>query len=118
MKAKQLLLLAATVTLSPNVTAQETHSSNHGQVSDQIIAEQRNNLAKHTDGKGFGPQSPRDIDSVAGNNRIDFTTAPAYTDMNLCNIHFHKNAEHAGGEFAKYAGNGDHSQYVTGLCLS
>jgi hypothetical protein len=27
--------------------------------------------------------------------------------MNLCNIHFHKNAEHKGGEFTQYAGNGD-----------
>lgn len=27
--------------------------------------------------------------------------------MNLCNIHFHKNAEHKGGEFTKYAGDGN-----------
>ena len=27
--------------------------------------------------------------------------------MNLCNIHFHKNAEHKGGEFTKYVGNGN-----------
>ena len=26
--------------------------------------------------------------------------------MNLCNIHFHKNAEHKGGEFTTYAGDG------------
>lgn len=118
MKAKLLFLLAATVALPFNVTAKETHSSDHGQVSDQIIAEQRHNLAKHTEGKGFGPQSPRDIDSDAGNNSIDFTTAPAYTEMNLCNIHFHKNAEHAGGEFAKYAGNGDGHGYLSGYQYS
>lgn len=64
-------------------------------------------LEKNTDGKGFGPQSPRDIDAKNGTNDRIFSTAPEYTKMNLCNIHFHKNAEHKGGEFTTYAGNGD-----------
>lgn len=34
--------------------------------------------------------------------------------MDLCNIHFHKNAEHKGGEFTKYAGNGDGHGYESG----
>lgn len=34
--------------------------------------------------------------------------------MNLCNIHFHKNAEHKGGEFTKYFGNGDGKGNNTG----
>jgi hypothetical protein len=34
--------------------------------------------------------------------------------MNLCNIHFHKNAEHAGGEFSRYAGNGDGKGFDSG----
>jgi len=34
--------------------------------------------------------------------------------MNLCNIHFHKNAEHKGGEFTTYAGNGDGHGYQSG----
>lgn len=34
--------------------------------------------------------------------------------MNLCNIHFHKNAEHKGGEFTKYAGNGDGHGFQSG----
>ena len=118
MKVKLLFLLAATLTLPFNVTAKETHSSGHHQVSDEIIVEQRNNLAKHTEGKGFGPQSPRDIDSVTGNNSINFATAPPYTEMNLCNIHFHKNAEHAGGEFTTYAGNGDGHGYMSGYQYS
>ena len=29
-----------------------------------------------------------------------------FSEMNLCIIHFHKNAEHAGGEFTQYAGDG------------
>ena len=35
--------------------------------------------------------------------------------MNLCNIHFHENAEHKGGEFTTYAGNGDGEGYGTGF---
>ena len=76
-------------------------------VSDQVVAEQRAMLEKNTNGKGFGPQAPRDIDSKDGKNGIIFNSAPEYTKMNLCNIHFHKNAEHKGGEFTTYAGNGD-----------
>ncbi|MCF6436702.1 delta-class carbonic anhydrase [Pseudoalteromonas sp. MMG022] len=48
---------------------------------------------------GFGPQSPRDIDDTKGLNPIVFSAAPKRNVMNLCNIHFHKNAEHRGGEF-------------------
>lgn len=114
MNAKMLFLLATTVTVPFNVTAKDTHSSDHNQVSNQVIAEQRHNLAKNTEDKGFGPQSPRDIDSAAGNNGIVFNAAPAYTKMNLCNIHFHKNAEHKGGESTKYAGNGDGHGYLSG----
>jgi len=82
-------------------------SADHEAVGNDVIEFQRNKLKANTRGKGFGPQSPRDIDSKAGNNRIIFNSAPAYTKMNLCNIHFHKNAEHKGGEFTIYAGNGD-----------
>ena len=76
-------------------------------VSDQVIAQQRSNLANNTTGKGYGPQSPRDIDSAEGRNLVRFGEAPPYAQMNLCNIHFHRNAEHKGGEFTQYAGNGD-----------
>jgi hypothetical protein len=61
----------------------------HSQVSDKAIAKQREMLAKNTSGQGFGPQSPRDIDTRVGKNSIAFNMAPAYTEMNLCNIHFH-----------------------------
>lgn len=87
-------------------------------VTDQVIAWQRESLAKNTEGKGFGPQSPRDINSLKGNNRITFKVAPAYTKMNLCNIHFHKNAEHKGKHFNKYAGNGDGFGYHSGYEFS
>jgi len=38
--------------------------------------------------------------------------------MNLCNIHFHKNAEHKGGEFTEYAGNGNGHGYQSGYKYS
>lgn len=90
-------------------------AGDHAKVSDKVIAEQRSNLAKNTDGKGFGPQSPRDIDSLSGANTNQFEQSPPYTQMNLCNIHFHKNAEHKGGEFTQYAGNGDGKGFQTGF---
>ena len=57
---------------------------------------------------GYGPQNPRDIDNRAGENRRTFSFAPNYTEMNLCNIHFHSNAEHKGKNFSVYVGEGDH----------
>ncbi|MDH5694326.1 MAG: delta-class carbonic anhydrase, partial [Gammaproteobacteria bacterium] len=58
--------------------------------------------------EGFGPQTPRDIDSKKGTNPQIFSVAPGYKKMNLCNIHFHNNAEHKAKDFAIYAGEGDH----------
>ena len=84
-------------------------------VSDKVIADQRANLAKNTEGKGFGPQSPRDIDTLEGENNIAFNAAPSHKEMNLCNIRFHNNAEHKGGEFTKYAGNGNGKGFETGF---
>lgn len=89
--------------------------ANHEHVSNALIADQRALLEKNTRGAGFGPQSPRDIDAHKGKNQRLFSTAPAYTEMNLCNIHFHKNAEHKGGEFVQYAGNGDGKGFQTGF---
>lgn len=83
-----------------------------------VLLEQRAALAINTKDQGFGPQSPRDIDLKEGTNTRDFSTAPAYTEMNLCNIHFHKNAEHKGGEFTLFAGNGDGHGYGSGYKYS
>ena len=85
---------------------------------DSVIAAQRAALAENTVGKGFGPQAPRDLDSVAGENDRVFAEAPPYTEMNLCNIHFHEGAEHKGGEFTTYLGNGDGAGYGTGYGYS
>ncbi|AWF81007.1 hypothetical protein BTJ40_09380 [Microbulbifer sp. A4B17] len=114
MRIKIVLVFAAAITVAFKVFAEGGHVA----VSDDVIAHQRENLEKNTSGRGFGPQSPRDIDSVAGNNSFFGGSAPNYTSMNLCNIHFHKNAEHKGGEFTIYAGNGDGSGYQSGYKYS
>lgn len=56
----------------------------------------------------FGPQTPRDIDKKNGTNPQTFSIAPASNKMNLCNIHFHNNAEHKAKDFSIYAGEGEH----------
>ena len=86
--------------------------------SDDVIAGQRAALAAATDAAGFGPQAPRDIDTADGRNTRIFEAAPAYTEMNLCNIHFHAGAEHSGGEFTRYIGNGNGKGYGTGYGYS
>lgn len=83
-------------------------------VTDSVVEKQHVNLAKNTKGQGFGPQSPRDIEQSYGVNERYFSFAPNRSKMNLCNIHFHKNAEHKGGEFTTYAGHGDGNGSDTG----
>lgn len=114
MKKISLLLLGSAL-ITPVLYAKDmTHGDVHMAVNDSVITQQRAMLAKNTEGQGFGPQSPRDIDAVEGNNTRLYSVAPNYSQMNLCNIHFHKNAEHKGGEFTLYAGNGDGHGYMSG----
>lgn len=54
-----------------------------------------------------GPQTPRDIDSAAGSNPITFASAPTSSELNLCNIHFHQNAEHRAKDFSVFTGAGN-----------
>lgn len=100
----------------------DTQTQNE-EVSDAFIAEQRAKLAESVElaksqGIDVGPQSPRDIDNPDGDNFVNFPVAPPYTDMYLCDIHFHKSAEHKGGEFTLYAGNGDGEGFGTGYKYS
>ena len=66
---------------------------------------------------GFGPQTPRDIDSLAGENQRIFGMPPESSKMNLCNIHFHENAEHKAVDFPIYAGDGNHGYDSGYQCL-
>lgn len=111
LRSMRLLSTTAIFAMASAALAQET-------VSDSVIAEQRAALAANTDGKGFGPQAPRNIDAPMGENDRVFADAPPFTEMNLCNIHFHAGAEHQGGEFTTYLGNGDGKGYGTGFGYS
>jgi len=62
--------------------------------------------------EGFGPQTPRDITSVAGTNEMMFALAPDYTELNLCNIHTHTNAEHKGPGFSVFVDGTDNGGYA------
>jgi len=59
----------------------------------------------------FGPQAPRDIDNPVGENKSVFSIAPSFQEMNLCNIHFHKQAEHKAEDFSIFAGDMEHGGY-------
>ncbi len=96
--------------------ATSTIAADNGQsVSDEAIASQRAALAAATAGRGYGPQSPRDLGAAEGNNARFFGASPDIRKMALCDIHFHENAEHKGGEFTTFAGNGDGKGYGTGF---
>lgn len=53
-----------------------------------------------------GPQAPRDIDQTAGSNPVTFSPAPPAGEMQLCDIHFHKFAEHKAHGYPTPAGDG------------
>jgi len=59
-----------------------------------------------------GPQTPRDISSKTGINPITFDMAPAASEMNLCNIHTHTNAEHKGPGFSVFVDASDNGGYA------
>ncbi len=107
-------LLAATLSTVVGSGFAHAETVEHS-VANEVIADQRAELGKNTEGAGFGPQAPRDIDQVNGGNARSFEAAPPRSEMNLCNIHFHENAEHRGGNFTTYAGNGDGEGYGTGF---
>lgn len=59
-----------------------------------------------------GPQTPRDISNTLGLNAVTFPFAPDPSEMNLCNIHTHTNAEHKGPGFSVFVDNTDHGGYA------
>jgi hypothetical protein len=67
---------------------------------------------------GFGPQTPRDIDNLAGANQRVFSIAPDSEQMNLCNIHFHTGAEHRAKDFSIEIAESEGGGYACGLSQS
>jgi len=60
----------------------------------------------------YGPQTPRDISSKTGLNLADFAMAGDVSEMNLCNIHTHTNAEHKGPGFSVFVNDTDNGGYA------
>ncbi|MCP3857604.1 MAG: hypothetical protein GY698_23240 [Actinomycetia bacterium] len=98
--------------VATDASADDEHDTPPHSASDDDIAAQRAALALA--GTDAGPQAPRDIEAGEGTNQVTFDDAPPYTDMNLCNIHFHEGAEHKGGDYTTFNGNGDGEGYGTG----
>lgn len=61
---------------------------------------------------GAGPQTPRDISNKFGVNAVSFPKAPPASEMNLCNIHSHTNAEHKAPGFSIFVGADDDGGYA------
>ena len=126
MKMAQLVVVATATMLSTGTLADdhaprahENDQHKHGNAGSPAVLEAQNaQLEKNTAGKGFGPQSPRDLGSKHGSNKRLFMSAPGYKRMNLCNIHFHESAEHKGGEFRTFAGYGDGHGFGSGFKYS
>lgn len=60
-----------------------------------------------------GPQAPRDIDSALGTNTTKFRTANKTNKMNLCDIHYHWNAEHKSAAYSTFVDtHNDHSGWA------
>ena len=102
LKKQIMIAVAATILSSPAFAGDHKHDAVHKEHGAPAAA-----------CTGFGPQTPRDIDSKRGENKIAFAMAPDYKEMNLCNIHFHKNAEHKAKDYSLFAGEG-HDGYNSG----
>ena len=88
---------AASETAAPETAASETDAQ-------AVAAEEpaSSGLCIH-----MGPQTPRDIASASGLNTEAFPLAPGVSEMNLCNIHTHTNAEHKGPGFSMFVSAAD-----------
>ena len=77
----------------------------------EVVAEAKDTMSKDLC-VDMGPQTPRDIASKTGVNPVSFPSAPASTEMNLCNIHTHTNAEHKGPGFSTFVNGSDYGGYA------
>ena len=77
----------------------------------EVVAETKDAMSKDLC-VDMGPQTPRDIASKTGVNPVNFPWAPASTEMNLCNIHTHTNAEHKGPGFSVFVDGSDYGGYA------
>ena len=105
-----IILMASTALLISACTSQTAEEKPTAKKAAEVITEHAGANAALC--QGFGPQTPRDISSKHGLNLDDFQMAPASTEMNLCNIHTHTNAEHKGPGFSVFVNDTDHGGYA------
>lgn len=98
------LLKIAVIALCLTLTPMISHADDHGHTDKSA-----DNTELCLD---MGPQTPRDISNITGTNGVEFPMAPAYTEMNLCNIHTHTNAEHKGPDFSVFVNDTDNGGYA------
>ena len=107
---RKLLLTATSAALALTACSSDVKSEAPESVKEVVketVAASKTDLC--TD---MGPQTPRDISSMTGKNLMDFAMAPASTEMNLCNIHTHTNAEHKGPGFSVFVNDSDNGGYA------
>lgn len=99
------------LSLAGNVYAEGEifHTADHGQTTTD--SHDWNNCGKTAaDVVTAGPQAPRDIDSGWGTNTTLFRTANKTDKMNLCDIHYHWNAEHKSAAYSTFV-DIEHSEH-------
>lgn len=106
------VLLATLVFALAACTSEETEADNDATMTS--AAAKTGDPASNSGGLclNAGPQTPRDISSVLGLNTVTFDRAPPATELNLCNIHTHTNAEHRGPGFSVFVNDTDHGGYA------
>ena len=111
------IFAAASILVGPAASFRAEASEGHQgtqNVSAAVIEGQDAELKKAALAANSGPQAPRDLSNTKGSNPIVFGAAPNRAVMNLCNIHFHEAAEHKGGDYTTFVGNGDGRGHGTG----
>ena len=100
--ALALLIVACGTGSASETTGSETVASSQATSADAAENPASNGLCVD-----MGPQTPRDIASASGLNTEAFPLAPPVSEMNLCNIHTHTNAEHKGPGFSVFVSAAD-----------
>ena len=89
------------------------HTTDNGQTT--TSPDSWNNCGKTAAGEvTAGPQAPRDIDSRTGTNTTQFRTTYKTNKMNLCDVHYHWNAEHKSAAYSMFVGieDSEHSGWA------
>ena len=105
-----IILMASTALLISACTSQTAEEKPAAKKATEVVTEHASAGSELCE--GFGPQTPRDISSKHGLNLDNFPMAPASTEMNLCNIHTHTNAEHKGPGYSVFVNDTDHGGYA------